>query len=380
MPEEIMTQEIKVPEKPIQFDLPQLTLEDIEVDNLIRIDRARTTFEVTGTGMNVAVLDTGLRTTHVDFAGKVVAQRNFTPDNNGNPDDASDGQGHGTNVTGIIAANGDHKGIAPRAGVIPLKVLSNTGSGSFTAVTDALKWVLENHQVYNISAVNMSLGNSVNVDDDSGFDNDETRQVISQLRNNNVIVVAAAGNDYFKFQLPGMGFPAILRDTISVGAVYDASVGPFSYRGGAEARSTGRDRLTPFSQRLHEDHNPNTRTDIFAPGAPVTSSGINTDHGESVQQGTSQATPVVVGVILLMQEYFKKNTGQLPSLKVISECLRSGGVPIIDGDDEDDNVRHTQKTYLRVDALLALAAVRRKLQMNLLAGQGNSLKEMFANY
>lgn len=356
--------EIIVPEKPVQFNMPQLTIADAEVDSLIRVNRARDTFQVTGNGLTAAVLDTGLRTTHVDFAGRVLAQQNFTTDNGGDRDNAADGNGHGTNVGGIIVANGDHTGIAPGAGIIPIKVLQNNGNGNFLAVEAALQWVLDNHQTFNISVVNMSLGNSSNLTDDSDFADEVTTGLIAELKTRNIAVVVAAGNDYFRFKEPGMGFPAILRETISVGAVYDANEGGFQYDG-AIAHSSGRDRLTPFTQRLHQDHNGVTKTDIFAPGAPVTSSGINNNHGESIQHGTSQACPVTAGVVLLMQEFYKKNTGRLPSVELIIDCLRNGGVAIFDGDDEDDNVPHTDKSYLRIDAFLALDAVRRSMQMEL---------------
>ncbi len=104
-----------------------------------------------------------------------------------------------------------------------------------------------------------------------------------------------------------------------------------------------------------------TRTEIFAPGAPVTSSGINGAHGESVQHGTSQATPVTVGVILLLQEYYKRYAGELPTVNQIANRLRRGGVRIFDGDDEHDNVEHTNLTFLRLDAVRALDAARREL-------------------
>jgi len=130
-------------EKPQQLE-GSLGLELIEVDQLVKATQARELFNVDGSGCAVAVLDTGLRTTHVDFDGRVVAHKNFTSDNNGDPDDASDGNGHGTNVAGIIASGGIHTGIAPKANVIPIKVLGNDGSGSFAAARDALKWVKEN--------------------------------------------------------------------------------------------------------------------------------------------------------------------------------------------------------------------------------------------
>ena len=354
---------VKSVEAPVQFDRPQFGAELIEVDNLVRASKARQLFNVDGTGLTVAVLDTGLRTTHVDFAGRVIAQRNFTSDNGSDPANATDGQGHGTNVTGIIAAGATHKGMAPKANVIPVKVLSNTGGGSFDGILKALQWVVANRDAHNITAVCMSLGDSGNYQVDDQFAADAMRQVIADLRARGVAVVVAAGNDYFPHQSQqGMSYPAIFRETISVGAVYDFDEGSFSYNSGAQAFSTAPDRITPFSQRLHPKVQKDCRTDIFAPGAPVTSSGINSDQGESVQHGTSQATPVTVGVILLIQQYFQSRTGQLPAVDKLEDWIRKGGVKIHDGDDEHDNVLHTDLDFIRLDAVAALEAVRRDLQ------------------
>ena len=357
---------IPPPESPVQFDSQQLMVEDIEVDTLIRVQRARDTFRVDGSGLTVAVLDTGLRTTHVDFEGRVRAQRNFTADNGGAPDDASDGDGHGTNVGGIIVGNGIHVGIAPGAGIVPLKVLGNHGGGTFEAINAGLQWMLDHQEEFNITVANLSLGAEMNLSDDADLRDFSTTLLIRRLTERNIAVVVAAGNDYFKFKEPGMGFPAIIRETISVGAVYDSSVGGFQYRSGAEAFSTGANRITPFSQRLHDDHHRDARTDIFAPGAPVTAAGINNDRAESIQHGTSQATPVTAGVILLMQEFFLRSANRLPSVETVIACLRNGAVLTNDGDDEDDNVPHTGKDYPRIDAFSALVAARRSLQLEVL--------------
>lgn len=353
--------EIPPVDAPVQFDEPSFSFLP-QVDSFLWVSQARRAFGVSGAGLAAAVLDTGLNVSHVDFAGRVPAQRNFTRDNGGNPDNAADGNGHGTNVAGIIAADGDHKGIAPGAQIIPLKVLGDTGGGSFAWVDSALQWVLDNHQAFNISVACLSLGDGGNyLSDDFGANS--LRDRIQALRAARVAVVIAAGNDYHKHgSQQGMGFPAILRECISVGAVYDAAEGGFSYRSGAQAFSTRAGQITPFSQRLHYTVNRSTRTDIFAPGAPVTSSGILGDHGESTQHGTSQATPVTVGVILLMQEFYKLATGELPEVDDLVTWMRRGGVTIVDGDDEHDNVQHTGLSFIRVDALSALDAVRRHLQ------------------
>ncbi|WP_338848305.1 S8 family serine peptidase [Massilia sp. W12] len=371
----MINRELSIPQPipPRQFSQPQISLFDAQVDTMVRVRRARNSFQVSGAGLTVAVLDTGLRTTHVDFQGKVRAQKNFTSDNNGNSDDVTDGNGHGTNVGGIIVAKGIHNGIAPGANIAPLKVLANEGGGSFAMIDAALQWVLDNHHTHNISVVSMSLGSSSNDISDDDLRNEDTCKLIQKLSGLHIPVVVAAGNDYFEFKAQGMSYPAILRETISVGAVYDANEGPFEYNDGAIAFSSRADQITPFSQRLHQDVDATRRTDIFAPGAPVTSSGIASDRGESVQQGTSQATPVVSGVILLLQEFFLRNTGRLPSVPDIIDCLRNGGKILVDGDDENDNVPHTGKKFLRLDALSSLEIARRKLQRSLLH-QGSALR------
>jgi subtilisin family serine protease len=345
----------------VQFDEPEVPFL-VEVDEYVRAHQARQLFQVSGQGLCAAVLDTGLNTRHVDFSGRIAAMRNFTPDNGGDADDVTDGNGHGTNVAGIVLAKGDHVGMAPEAMVAPLKVLANNGGGSFAWVDQALDWVLQNRADLNISAVCMSLGDGANYIDDEPFASTSVAQKIADLRAARVAVVVAAGNDYFTHgSRQGMGFPAIVRQTVSVGAVYDSEGGGFGYSSGAEAFSTREGQITPFSQRLHQSVNRATRTEIFAPGAPVTSSGINGRHGESIQHGTSQAAPVTAGIILLLQEFYLRYAGELPTVQLLINWLRRGGVSIRDGDDEDDNVQHTNLDFLRLDAVRALTAAHREL-------------------
>ena len=213
----------------------------------------------------------------------------------------------------------------------------------------------------------MSLGDGGNHQDDAIFGADEIGTQIMGLRDNGVAVVIAAGNDFFTHNSEqGMGYPGILRGCVSVGAVYDNNEGGFSYGSGAQAFSTASDHITPFSQRLHESVTDVCRTDIFAPGAPVTSSGINDDQGESVQHGTSQATPVTTGVLLLMQHFYRNcveraNLDDIESSDLVDqlvEWLRISGQRINDGDNEDDNVVNTGLDFIRIDALAALKTMR----------------------
>lgn len=356
--------DIQLVERPRQFDRPRLGLALAEVDRLIRANQARHVFTVDGSPLTVAVLDTGLNVDHVDFAGRVRAKVNFT---SGAADDVSDRNGHGTNVAGIVVANGDHRGVAPGAGVVPLKVLSDGGGGSFSAVADALRWVLDHHSEHDIAAVCISIQDGQNRPNDSGFELDTIAQRIRELRERRVAVVISAGNMYFRHgSRQGMAYPAILRQSVSVGAVYDEFEGDFAYPDGAAATSSGPDRITPFSQRLHESVDRHCHTDVFAPGAPVTSSGIDGPNGESIQHGTSQAAPVTAGVILLMQSLHRRLTGELAPVDEVVALLRDSAVVIHDGDDENDNVQHTNLEFRRIDAFAALDALARKVQKQLL--------------
>lgn len=345
-------------EKPVQRgELLHANL--IEVSSLINVNQARLAYGVTGSGLTAAVLDTGTRATHQDFAGRVVAQVNFTTDNGGDNSNSADGNGHGTNVAGIILANGPHTGMAPGASLASLKVLENDGEGSFSWVASALDWVIANRTTHNITVVNMSLGDGENYTTPGAIiDSLAIRAKLQTLRSVGVAVCAAAGNDFFSWNsAQGMSAPAIYPETVSVGAVYDANIGGVGYQNNScVANTTAADRICPFSQRMHPNVSVASRTDIFAPGAAVTSAGITSDTSSSTSHGTSQASPVVAGVIVLMQDYYQRTTGSLPTVDQLEKWLRAGAVTINDGDDEDDNVTNTGLNFLRVDAMAAMQA------------------------
>jgi len=364
-------EETSIPIDPVE---PPTPIDDAEmpflpeVTDFLWVDQARDAFKVNGAGMTVAVLDTGLNTGHIDFAGRILAQVNFTRDNNGDKNNANDGNGHGTNVGGIITAGGKHTGIAPGAKIIPIKVLANKNGGDFNWIDQALQWVIDNRAAHNITAVCMSLGDGSNNTSDTfpilQLLRNRIRHKIQTLKAARVAVVIAAGNDFFPHNSrQGMAFPAIIRECVSVGAVYDSDSGSgFTYNSGAKSLSTKRGQITPFSQRLHSSVNADAATDIFAPGAPVTASGIGSTTASSTQHGTSQATPVVTGLILLLQEFYMRWQHELPTVDQLISWLQTGGVQIFDGDNENDNVQHTNLMYTRADALSALDAARRSIQ------------------
>jgi subtilisin family serine protease len=337
---------------------------DHEIDALLGAPRARSSFNVDGAGLAVAVLDTGLRVSHKCFSGRVAESRNFVAADGEDPTDVTDTNGHGTNVTGLIAAgtNDERRGIAPGATIVALKVLP---ANTLAPIMNALNWIDDNEQRLGITAVNMSLGvPGINLLEDTGARAElpELAEALKKLHDKRIAVVIAAGNDYKEFEKEGMSIPAIFREVISVGAVYDASVGPRHYQSGASAFSTHADQITPFTQRLSKQKSPDCYTDVMSAGAAATSAGANADDATSVQDGTSQAAPTVAGVILLLQQHYKRLTGELPPVPFLQEVLRSTSKWIVDGE-EDDNVINTGQSFPRISAFESMVALDRAVKL-----------------
>jgi subtilisin family serine protease len=330
----------------------------VESDRLVGASAARKAFRVDGAMTTIAVVDSGLNSGHLDFAGRILWGRNFTRE--GVPEDFSDGYGHGTNVTGIIAANAIHVGIAPGCSIVSLKIFDKNGQSSFEILESALDWLLANERRFGITAICLSLSDSGNYVSDKEFLQASVAIKLREFFDRKIPIVAAAGNLYkVHGSKQGMSFPAILFGLISAGAVFDGNIGRIRYPmfGDAKAFSTEADRVTPFSQRLHESVGGRFGTTIFGPGAPVTSTGIDGDAGSSTQHGTSQAAPVVAGAILLFQDYWLKRTGVLPDIGQIVDWLMKGAADIVDGDDEDDDVDHACLHFKRLDILNSLRHV-----------------------
>lgn len=353
------------PQRPRSIPRALVNAFDLEIDALLGASRARSQFQVDGAGLAVAVIDTGLRTTHRCFIGRVVGVRNFTSTDGGDPDKVTDTNGHGTNVAGIIAAgtHDERRGIAPAAGIVALKAIP---APSMAPVLAALRYAAEQSGALGISVVNLSLGvpgiNEVN-DADARINYPELHEVLAELNRRRIAVVVAAGNSYGEFQREGMSVPAIFREVISVGAVYDASVGRRDYAGGVSAYSTRPDQITPFSQRLSKDLSAECYTDILSAGAAATSAGASDDDDTSIQDGTSQAAPTISGIVLLMQQHFKRLTGQLPPVELLQETLRSTSTWLLDTDDKSDSVVHTNRRFPRANAFESLVALDRALKL-----------------
>ena len=303
---------------------------------------------IDGSGFSVAVIDTGINFNHPLLIDNYSVGFDFI-NNDDNPDDV---QGHGTHVSGIVGARDETLGVATDVQLIGLKV-GEGRSLDGNAIIQALEWVLDNHEQYNIAAVNLSFGGGFHTSELDAI-GDPRIELINRLEDEGVVVVASAGNSYKDNEFPNLAAPAIYS-TLAVGSVWqDETHTLFRWSSGAVDNTTGADRIVSHSQRLDADNV------IFAPGALITSTVPGGELGSL--GGTSQAAPHVAGAVALLQEAAFQFGGRLLSPDEIVEILRSTADIIFDGDDEDDNVINTEISYPRINIYNAVVEIRNRFQ------------------
>lgn len=214
-------------------------------------------YDLTGDGVHVYVIDSGIRRSHVEFSGRVGDGVSFIADGYG----LEDCNGHGTHVAGTVA--GTNWGVAKRATVHPVRVFGCEGSSSWSTIIAGINWVAANRKLPAVA--NMSLGGGAHVAVDDA---------VNALIGQSVTAVVAAGNE--KSDACGVS-PARTRHAITVGAT-DSS-----------------DKRWAWPNEYGSNYG--QCVDIFAPGADITSASHTSDYGETVKTGTSMAAPHVSGVV-----------------------------------------------------------------------------------
>ncbi len=290
-------------------------------------------YTLDGTGLGIAILDSGLDQGHVAFLGRngqsrIVVNQDFTGENR-----VDDPYGHGTHVASIAAGNGRigygaYRGIAPNANIVNLRVLNSQGAGTVSSTLSALDWLLTNHAAYNIRVVNMSLGTSA-VD---SYKNDPICRAVRRLVDAGIVVAAAAGNNgkdsngqklYGQIHCPGNEPSALTvgaSNTFGTDGRNDDGVTTYSSRGPT------RSYWTDSEGGKHYDHL--MKPDLVAPGnriidAEADDNLLVTEHPElhavsnydnrkeMYLSGSSMASPVAAGAAVLL---FQANPTLTPNM------------------------------------------------------------------
>jgi subtilisin family serine protease len=210
--------------------------------------------DVTASSVHSYVIDTGVKLTHQEFAGRM--GNGYDAVTSGGS--ANDCNGHGTHVAGTMG--GTTYGLAKQTIIHPVRVLDCNGSGTNSGVIAGMDWVANNH--VKPAVANMSLGGGASqaVDD-----------AVQRMFAAGVVVAVAAGNDN--------------RDACG----YSPARAPNAITVGSTANNDARSSFSNFGTCL----------DIFAPGSSITSAWHTNDTSTNTISGTSMASPHVAGVAAL---------------------------------------------------------------------------------
>ncbi|MEU7788813.1 S8 family serine peptidase [Amycolatopsis sp. NPDC049159] len=242
-----------------------------------------------GSGVKVAVLDTGFDATHPDLAGRVEKTANFS-----SSADMVDRFGHGTHVASTIAGSGaadagKRKGAAPGAKLYIGKVLGDDGSATSSEVLQGMEWAAAT----GAKVINMSLGGGAT------DGTDDLSVALNELSaRTGALFVVAAGNDG-RLGPETIGTPGTADAALTVGAV------------------DRQDQLAPFSSTGPRLGDQAVKPDITAPGVDIvaaraagTSMGAVVDQYYTAASGTSMATPHVAGAAAILAQRYPQWTGQ----------------------------------------------------------------------
>ncbi|MGC4852425.1 S8 family serine peptidase [Micromonospora sp. DT4] len=256
----------------------------------------------TGSGVRVAVLDSGVDTTHPDLVNRIAASRSFIPGQ-----DVIDRNGHGTHTASTVAgtgaaSGGREKGVAPGADLVIGKVLDDFGSGPISGVIAGMEWAARTERA---KVINMSLGVGAWRSQD-----DPLSQSVNQLTaETGALFVVAAGNsgpDPYTLGAPGTADAAL-----TIGAV------------------DGADHLADFSSAGPRMIDDGLKPDLTAPGVDVLAArSQHIEWGEGfyrLDSGTSMAAPHVAGAAALLAQKHPTWSG-----RQIKDALMGTSVPTPD--------------------------------------------------
>lgn len=264
---------------------------------------------LSGQNVTAVIMDTGIAK-HPDFGERILKFIDFCNGREAEYDD----NGHGTHVAGIIGGNGGmskdkrginiYSGIAPKVKLIMLKVLDEKGNGNTKSVLEALKWVIDHKEEYQIRLLNISVGMLPSAGEK------EQRQLLAavdEVWDAGIMVVAAAGNNGPKMNT--VTIPGISRKILTVGSSDDEGV---VIRG----LGKGYSGKGPTACCI-------VKPEILAPGTGIVSCSRD-GKGYQTKSGTSMAAPVVTGALALAFQKYPSFTPAEMKLRLYERAYPRG--------------------------------------------------------
>ncbi|MEM6612479.1 MAG: S8 family serine peptidase [Cyanobacteria bacterium P01_C01_bin.72] len=322
-----------------QVNLPQLlptqmsVITDRRSRDAIYLDEAHQLYTQGHPRIKVAVLDTGVNLHHpeyvanllpgYDFVNIINGANKFVGDFLGYDEDPQDEVGHGTHVTGIIAAQGLNmpRGVVPQCQILPVRVLGamkrgnkRVGAGLVDNINSGIKWAIDR----GAEVINMSLGIQHT---GGGLPHQE---VVDYAQRRGVTIVAASGNDGSE----QLYYPGALPYVIAVGAVDElGNMADFSTYG--------------------------QQVDLVAPGTNIYSTHLNNEYAFST--GTSHASPFVAGAVAMLKSYALQKRGASLSDSQVKYLLKHTA------DRLDRRFKHRKAGFGKLNLIDALQLLKYKI-------------------
>ena len=296
--------------------------------------------EYTGSGVDVCIVDTGMELNHPDLEGFDVAGWVDVVQGKSNP---YDDNGHGTNMAGILVADGWINGVAKKVNLYVAKALLANGSGFEEDVVAGIDWCINQ----NVNIISLSLGGGQDLFPFLGSNGRTIEDSVNDATARGIFVVAAAGNDGGEDDDGDVASPGSERRVICVGGV--------TLSGDHWAKSsTGNNGFSALPFKLPRG-DPDKKPELVAPAKDVPV--LNTQGTWSSSSGTSAATVYVTGAIALLLEAHPElasngTSGDVSTIDQVKDWIMQSVQPKEGQSGHDDNYGYG---LLDIEALLDLA-------------------------